>query len=77
MKDVGWHVGMGLRQNPFLQIPLLAKYHTGSFGIDAGVGVLSWERLFGTQVEWLEWVDDHLAYPVSIFELARNLEERP
>lgn len=29
IKEVGLHVGTGQRQNPFLQIPLHAKYHIG------------------------------------------------
>jgi hypothetical protein len=60
----GWHVGMGQKQNPFLQIPLNEKYHTGLMGIDSGYGVVSWEAVFGTQVEHLEWVNEQLEYDI-------------
>lgn len=71
--DNGWAVGMGQRQNPFLQIPLHAKYHVGQYGIDYGYGVLSWERDFGTQWEHLEWVNSQLDY--DIFEEAHRWED--
>ncbi len=74
MKDAGWHVGAGQRQNPFLQIPLHAKYHVGNFGVDYGVGVLTWEENFGSQYAALEWTNEQLGYPVSIFELAQQWE---
>lgn len=75
MSDAGWHVGVGQRQNPFLQIPLHVDYHVGAHGVDTGMGsasgVRTWEDLFGAQMAMLEWVDEQLAYPVSIFELAK------
>lgn len=70
VKSAGFHVGMGQRQNPFLQIPLSAQYHFGQFGIDSGMGVQTWESKFGTQIAHLEWVDDELSYPMSIWEMA-------
>jgi hypothetical protein len=74
MREHGWSVGMGQRQNPFLQIPLKAEYHVGRFGIDYGYGVLSWERDFGTQWEHLQWVNDQLDY--DIFQLALDWQNR-
>jgi hypothetical protein len=74
MKQHRWHVGMGQKQNPFLQIPLNAHYHTGNMGIDTGVGVITWERTFGTQMEHLAWVNDQLDY--DIWDQARFWEER-
>jgi hypothetical protein len=70
--DAGFPVGMALKQNPFLQIPLHAEYHVGNFGIDYGEGVLTWEQKFGTQVEHLRWVQEKLGYPVDLFEMART-----
>jgi len=73
MKFADWHVGMGQKQNPFLQIPINAKYHTGDLGIDSGYGVESWERDFGTQMEMLAWVNDQLGY--NIFAEAVRWEQ--
>jgi len=72
MKDHGWHVGVGQKQNPFLQIPLKDTYHVGDLGIDSGYGVESWETQFGTQWEHLQWVNEQLPY--DIFEEARKWE---
>ena len=79
MKDRGWHVGVAQRQNPFLVIPLHFDFHVGDYGIDAGVGVQSWEAEWGTQISMLEWVDEQMKelfnYPASIFELARAYQD--
>lgn len=64
MKFADWHVGMGQKQNPFLQIPLKADYHVGDCGIDSGYGVERWEEHFGTQMEHLTWVNDQLGYNI-------------
>jgi hypothetical protein len=61
MKEHGWHVGMGQKQNPFLQIPLKANYHVGDMGVDR-IGVETWEEYFGTQWSHLEWVNEQLPY---------------
>jgi hypothetical protein len=74
MKEAGWHVGMGQKQNPFLQIPLHHLYHTGDLGIDYGYGVESWEAAFGTQMEHLQWVSSQLAY--NVFQEATRWEEK-
>ena len=73
IKDEGWHVGVGQKQNPFLQIPLKAEYHVGDLGIDYGYGVRRWEEHFGTQMEHLQWVNDQLPY--DIFVLAKAWDE--
>lgn len=72
LKEHGWHVGMGQKQNPYLQIPLHTLYHTGDFGIDSGLGVITWEKRYGTQWEHLQWVNDQLHY--DIFQLAGKWE---
>jgi hypothetical protein len=60
--ELGWGVGIGQKQNPFLQIPLHSHYHVGPWGIDSGVGVEAWESMFGTQVQMLQWVNERLSY---------------
>lgn len=56
--------GWAQRSNDYLVIPLHAKFHTGSHGIDAGFGVQNWERVFGTQVDFLDRVSRKLGYNV-------------
>lgn len=56
--------GGAQKTNPFYQIPIIMKYHTGEFGIDAGMGVDEWEERFGTQVEHLYEVDGQLSYNI-------------
>ena len=73
MKQHGWHVGVGQKQNPFLQIPLKDDYHIGDMGIDSGMGVETWEERFGSQWDHLIWVNDQLPY--TIFEEAVKWEE--
>ena len=73
MAESGWAVGMGQKQNPFLQIPLNAHYHVGDMGIDYGVGVLTWELRFGKQMELLEEVNQKLPY--NLWEEARAWED--
>ena len=60
VKDAGWHVGIGQKQNPFLQIPLHEDFHIGAWGIDSGMGVVTWEKAFGTQQEHLVWVNGQI-----------------
>lgn len=66
IQEEGWAVGMGQRQNPFLQIPLHETFHTGEHGIDSGTGVLTWERRWGRQVDHLAWVSWQLGYDVFV-----------
>ena len=76
MKEHGWHVGMGQKQNPFLQIPLKAEYHTGDMGIDYGYGVERWEENFGTQWEHLITVNDQLPYNIFAEAVRWETENR-
>lgn len=80
MKERGWHVGMGERQNPFLIIPLHARFHVGDFGIDYGTGVLTWEKLFGRQDALLDKVSgllrDRYNYPMDVWRLAEIHRDR-
>ena len=73
MKEAGWHVGMGQKQNPFLQIPLHSHYHVGGCGIDAGYGVERWEEHFGRQWDHLIEVNNKLPY--NLFAEAVRWEE--
>jgi hypothetical protein len=64
-----WQPGMAQKQNHFLVIPLAARLHTGNEGIDSGMGVQSWELLYGTQMDHLRAVSEALGY--DVLELAR------
>jgi hypothetical protein len=44
--------GYGMKHD-WMVIPLSAEYHTGAFGIDTGLGVLTWEERYGTQLSFL------------------------
>lgn len=68
ISQMGVLKGTGLKTSPYLVIPLNAEYHTGRFGIDSGMGVLTWEERFGTQVKYLDEVSRLLGY--SVWELA-------
>lgn len=54
--------GMGQKNNPFLQIPIMLEYHTGVRGIDGSIGVETWEAMYGNQVDLLEEVNEQLEY---------------
>ncbi len=56
--------GMGERNNPFFQIPIILKYHVGPMGIDGSSGVVEWERTFGSQVGFLHEVNEQLEYDI-------------
>ena len=67
MTELGPHLpnpGMGEKANPFFQIPLLLKFHTGDQGIDGAIGLAEWEAFFGTQVEFLWEVNSNLDYNI-------------
>lgn len=68
LKDNGIHRGMGQRPSEFLIIPLIADLHTGRDGIDSGMGVRTWERKYGTQMDHLREVSRRVKY--NVFELA-------
>lgn len=76
MNDAGYHSGGAMRGcGEALVLPLKADLHIGDDGIDYGVGVLTWEGWFGTQIEHLEEINDLLPY--DIFELHRHWQESP
>lgn len=52
-----------------LVIPLKADFHVGDEGIDYGVGVLTWEKWYGTQMDFLREVSELLGY--DLFQLHR------
>ncbi len=54
--------GMGERNNPFLQIPLIFHLHTGPQGIDGSMGVKKWESIYGRQTSHLHDVNKQLDY---------------
>ena len=54
LRELGIHKGLGQKTSDWLCIPLAVKYHTGDVGIDGALGVVEWERRFGTQVGHLD-----------------------
>jgi len=54
MKDIGVHRGKGQKPSDWLVIPLHFDFHTGEYGIDSGMGVITWEKRFGSQVSFLD-----------------------
>ena len=56
--------GTSQKTNPFYQIPIIMKYHTGEFGIDTGMGVAQWEESFGEQLDLLTEVNGLLSYDI-------------
>ena len=60
---IGLH-GLSLKVSDWLVIPLDALMHTGALGIDGGMGVLSWENCYGSQVQHLDRVCVLLGYNV-------------
>jgi hypothetical protein len=75
IKDRGWHVGMGQKQNEALVIPLALEYHSfGPRAIDGGMGVLTWEKTFGTQASFIDEVGEALGY--SLWELAEQWQSK-
>lgn len=65
MKDAGYHSGGAQRGcGEALILPLKAQFHVGEDGIDYGVGVLTWEAWYGTQMEHLQEVNDQLDYDI-------------
>ena len=68
MKDAGIHRGMGQRPSDWLVIPIIDDLHTGARGIDSGMGVLTWEERFGTQMHHLRKISRLPGY--NVFELA-------
>ncbi len=48
--------GMALKADDEKTIPLCEDHHTGANGIHR-MGVATWEDMFGTQLQMLEWVN--------------------
>lgn len=62
-KIIGLH-GTGKKVSDWLVIGLNARYHTGDLGIDGGLGVETWERWYGTQVELIDRLSLLLGYNI-------------
>lgn len=48
--------GVGQKGSDWLTVPLSANLHVGNEGIDSGMGVRSWEAMYGRQVDLLDRV---------------------
>lgn len=64
MKDQGFHRAMSKKPSDWLVIALPEDLHTGSQGIDSGMGVITWEEKYGGQYQALEWVSERLGVDV-------------
>lgn len=75
MTEAGYSSGMAQRGggSEALVIPIVASYHVGEDGIDYGVGVVTWERWYGTQMEHLKDIGEQLGY--DLFRLAKIWEK--
>lgn len=54
--ELGIYRGISQKPNDYLVIPLMWELHTGNYGIDSGMGVFTWEKRFGRQVDFLDQV---------------------
>lgn len=65
MQEAGYHSGGAQRGcGEALVLPIKADFHVGDEGIDYGVGVLTWETWYGTQMELLNEVNQQLDYDI-------------
>ncbi len=64
--------GVAQKTNPYLQIPLAHKYHTGQFNPEA-MGVDTWEATIGRQIDFLRDVADLVGY--DVLHLAARFDE--
>ena len=76
MVEAGYESGGAQRgSGEALVIPLKADFHVGDEGIDYGVGVLTWEKWYGTQMDFLREVGELLGY--DLFHLHDKWKEQP
>ena len=66
--------GGGQKVSDWLVIPLHADFHTGQYGVDTGIGVVTWESMFGRQVDHLATVCAYLGYDVFALAGLENVE---
>lgn len=64
MSANGINRGGSQRPSDWFVIPIVASLHVGNGGIDGSLGVLSWEKLYGTQFEHLKTISRVLGYNV-------------
>lgn len=60
------HRSLNQKTSDWLVIPLAAEFHStgGPYAIDGPMGVVEWERRFGTQVDYLDGLCKALGYNV-------------
>lgn len=76
MVDAGYNSGGAQRGcGEALVIPLKSDFHVGNEGIDYGIGVLTWEKWYGTQMEFLAEVGELLGY--DLFRLHEAWKASP
>ena len=65
MAEAGYQSGGALRGcGEALVLPIKADFHVGDEGIDYGVGVKTWEKWYGTQMDHLKEISEELGYDV-------------
>ncbi len=71
MTEAGYSSGTSQRgSGEALVLPIKADFHVGDEGIDYGVGVITWEMWYGTQIEHLKTVGELLGY--DLFALQKK-----
>ncbi len=65
MKEIRAVKGAALKTNPFFQLPLCFRHHRGEFDLEA-IGVDTWERKFGRQLDHLALLEPLIGYSVFI-----------
>ena len=74
MRQFGVLRGTSQKVSDWLVIPIAMKYHTGDQGVDF-IGVETWEKRFGTQVDFIDEVC--LALNVNVWKKAGIDREVP
>lgn len=78
MVEAGYASGGGQRGcGEALILPIKADWHVGDQGIDYGVGVLTWEMWYGTQMDHLKEVNEQLDYDIFQLHETWKLEAPP
>jgi len=61
MHHIRHGMGMGMRNSNDMVLPLCGPHHqTGGHGVALHAGQKTWEQNFGTEIELLEWLKEHL-----------------
>lgn len=73
MLEYGFKRGIGMKNSDWLVIPLSVDFHTGDLGIHR-IGVKTWEKQFGTQINHLKTIGNLLGY--DVIEIAQRSKNK-